>query len=326
MKTIKFNLICDDKSIRTIDDLQNNFVIDDIIEYYHNGLLQRWLRVRGYEKELESVNLINSNLSDGEIIKKLISVFNVEMEESKIEEGIYIWNFCKEREERQNQHKNIEHNREVILNEYSRGYSDLCEKIFLNPDDAPLIKSTIANITDNYEPLFGYNHRELFYKLLSKRHKLAILCLLMNEKARKFYLPIKRKDDKDQDTLDINLLSQANKDKKDMFAEINKIVKELEDNKIETLNGNIIRNDKISEEGWTPICDKEYKCMILSMKTHDIIRPTDTIDVYGYKTSKDECCFDTFCDEYKFMIFDGIEYKTKSYSSSYTRGLIYMKI
>ena len=88
----------------------------------------------------------------------------------------------------------------------------------------------------------------------------------------------------------------------------------------------IIRNDKISEEGWTPICDKKYKCMILSMKTHDIIRPTDTIDVYGYKTSKDECCFDTFCDEYKFMIFDGIEYKTKSYSSSYTRGLIYMKI
>ena len=191
MKTIKFNLICDDKSIRTIDDLQNNFVIDDIIEYYHNGLLQRWLRVRGYEKELESVNLINSNLSDGEIIKKLISVFNVEMEESKIEEGIYIWNFCKEREERQNQHKNIEHNREVILNEYSRGYCDLCYMIFENPDNAPIIKAAITDITNNYEWLFQLNHRDFFYQLLSKGHKLAILCLLTNEKARKYYLPNK---------------------------------------------------------------------------------------------------------------------------------------
>ena len=50
-KTIKFNLICNDKPIRNIDNLQDNFVIDDIIEYYHNGLLQRWLKVRGYEEE-----------------------------------------------------------------------------------------------------------------------------------------------------------------------------------------------------------------------------------------------------------------------------------
>ena len=50
-KTIKFNLICDGKPVRSIEDLQNNFSIEDILDYYNNKLLHRWLEVRGYEKE-----------------------------------------------------------------------------------------------------------------------------------------------------------------------------------------------------------------------------------------------------------------------------------
>lgn len=47
-KTIKFNLICDEKPVRTVEDLQNNFSIEDVLDYYRNGLLTRWLKVRGY--------------------------------------------------------------------------------------------------------------------------------------------------------------------------------------------------------------------------------------------------------------------------------------
>ena len=50
-KTIKFNLICDNKPIRTIEDLRENFSIEDVLEYYNNGLLQHWLLVYGYEKK-----------------------------------------------------------------------------------------------------------------------------------------------------------------------------------------------------------------------------------------------------------------------------------
>lgn len=38
-KTIKFNLICDNTPVRTIEDLQNNFSIEDVLNYYRNGLL-----------------------------------------------------------------------------------------------------------------------------------------------------------------------------------------------------------------------------------------------------------------------------------------------
>ena len=46
-KTIKFNLVCDGNPVRTIEDLQNNFSIEDVLAYYHNGLLRRGLEVRG---------------------------------------------------------------------------------------------------------------------------------------------------------------------------------------------------------------------------------------------------------------------------------------
>lgn len=58
-KTIKFNLICDNTPVRTIEDLQNNFSIEDVLDYYRNGLLCRWLKVRGYEEELKKVEEIS---------------------------------------------------------------------------------------------------------------------------------------------------------------------------------------------------------------------------------------------------------------------------
>ena len=42
-KKIKFNLICDGYSTRTIEDLQNHFSVEDMLKYYKNGLLAKWL-------------------------------------------------------------------------------------------------------------------------------------------------------------------------------------------------------------------------------------------------------------------------------------------
>ena len=76
-KTIKFNLICDDKPVRTIEDLQENFSIEDVLKYYQNGLLLRWLEVRGYESEYKKVSDI-SEIEALEIVKELIKIFFVE--------------------------------------------------------------------------------------------------------------------------------------------------------------------------------------------------------------------------------------------------------
>ena len=81
-KTIKFNLICDEKPVRTIEDLQSNFSIEDVLDYYNNKLLHRWLSVRGYNSELEAVSAIYCN-DPIEIIKELIRIFVVYTDEKK---------------------------------------------------------------------------------------------------------------------------------------------------------------------------------------------------------------------------------------------------
>ena len=100
-KTIKFNLICDNKPIRTIEDLQNNFSIEDVLEYYDKRLLHRWLEVRGYEEELEKVRAITTDSPDDpiEVAKQLIKIFNVISDDKKIEESVYILEYLKERQE-----------------------------------------------------------------------------------------------------------------------------------------------------------------------------------------------------------------------------------
>jgi len=60
-KTIKFNLILDGKPVRDIEGLQENFSIDDILLVYKNGLLEKWLKVRGFEDYLKKVEKINKN-------------------------------------------------------------------------------------------------------------------------------------------------------------------------------------------------------------------------------------------------------------------------
>ena len=49
-KTVKFNLILDGFPVRNLEGLREHFSIEDMLEYYNNGLLVKWLDVRGYGK------------------------------------------------------------------------------------------------------------------------------------------------------------------------------------------------------------------------------------------------------------------------------------
>lgn len=86
-KTIKFNLICDGYPARTIEDLQNHFSVEDMLDYYENGLLTKWLEVRGFSRELEYVRMIRDR-DPLRIVEELIQAFNIEEDEAKIKETI----------------------------------------------------------------------------------------------------------------------------------------------------------------------------------------------------------------------------------------------
>ena len=75
-------------------------------------------------------------------------------------------------------------------------------------------------MVENYDWVLELNHRDLFNDLLEKS-KLAVMCLLMNEKLRSYYLPIEMKK---EDGTVINDLT-AGSDKFVMYSSICAMIK-----------------------------------------------------------------------------------------------------
>lgn len=149
-KTIKFNLICDDKPVRTIEDLQNNFSIEDVLKYYQNGLLLRWLKVRGYEAEYKKVSEI-SEVRELEIVKKLIKIFDVETDDEKVEEGVYMLRFLEMRKDLFDSYNQDGFKTQVIIDDYQKEFKRLIDGIIRNPNDVAVIKASIAELMSNYK-------------------------------------------------------------------------------------------------------------------------------------------------------------------------------
>ena len=159
-KTIKFNLICDNTPVRTIEDLQNNFSIEDVLDYYRNGLLCRWLKVRGYEEELKKVEEIRSEDSMG-IIKELIRIFEIPCDPAEVEKSIYILKYKVESESENEQYKQESYKVEGIIEDYQQGYRSLLNTIFENQNDAAQIKAAIQEIVEKYKWVLQYDYRRV---------------------------------------------------------------------------------------------------------------------------------------------------------------------
>ena len=327
-KTIKFNLICDDKPVRTIEDLQNNFSIEDVLEYYNNKLLHRWLEVRGCSDELGKISAITSE-KPLEIIKELIIIFNVASNEKKIEEAVYMLEYLDERKELCDIYSKNDFKTKSLIDDYQTGYKQLVDGILENPEDVARIKANIAEMVTNYKWVMNLNHRELFWTLNDKS-VLAVMCLLMNENLREYYVPIESKTEDGVVTKDIDTnadkrnifnanymvnngdlsLIDTNADKRNIFNAISRLIKTSDFST--KLGDNLITFTGITDGYWKDLESKGKKFMIISMGAGDFVR---SAGVSGGDLSNVDVTD-------KFVIVDGIDYK----SNSSTRQLLYMEV
>ena len=194
-----------------------------------------------------------------------------------------------------------------IIDDYQAGYEQLVDGIIENPDDVARIKANISEIVTNYRWAMDLNHRELFWTLIEEKSVLAIMCLLMNESARNYYLPIavKRDDETVSQTLDTE-----SKDKEDMYNEVCSLTKtsyfatKLGDN-LHVFAG-------ITDGYWKDLETKGKKYMIVSMGAGDYVRGAG---IQGGDLARADI-------ENKFVIVDGIDYK----SNSASHKLLYMEV
>lgn len=214
-KTIKFYMICDDHPVRTIDDLREHFGMEDVLDYYRRGILQRWLKVRGYEAELEAVKQIDST-DDSEALTKLIQIFDVEKDPAEIAEFIEILKYneekakaAEEKKKKEEEEKaraaiekteNVEEERnnaeEQKMNKDGQNanavrdmnqYLRLVDTILENSTNKAVIKSAVKEIAEKYRHVFEQDYVNLFY-LLYECAPMAIFVMLSFDVMREKYL------------------------------------------------------------------------------------------------------------------------------------------
>lgn len=327
-KTIKFNLICDDKPVRTIEDLQENFSIEDVLKYYQNGLLLRWLEVRGYEAEYKKVSEIRE-IEGLEIVKELIKIFDIEADEKKVEEGVFMLQFLEERKELCEAYKQDSFKAQGIIDDYQTGFKQLIDGITENPNDVARIKANIVELMSGYKWAMDLNHRQLFWEL-KELSPLAIMCFLMNDEARKYFLPIPvRKDnasDADEEEKKVNIFdefeieeddstavsydTENNADKRNMYNAICSMLKASDF--VSRLGDNLHVFAGVTDGYWKDLETKGKKYMIISMGSGDYVR---SAGLQGGDLASTDI-------ENKFVIVDGIDYK----SNSSSRQLLYMEV
>ena len=82
--SFKFNLLVDGQKVRTLEELRKNFNLDDVLEHFFSGKLQKWLASRDYKHELAQVkDIVSSNKLD--VSSKLLDIFKIEHDKKELQ-------------------------------------------------------------------------------------------------------------------------------------------------------------------------------------------------------------------------------------------------
>lgn len=292
-KTIKFNLILDNNPIRNIDDLKNNFSIEDILDSYNNGLLKRWLGVRGYTEYLEKVNNIKAD-NNIDQIQELIKIFEVEYDDEKIKEGLAIIDYINERMILLDEYNKENYEARKIIDDYHQGYDSIISDIIENNDNMAKIKANVREIEENFMGLFNINYRDLYSTLIDKA-PLAIFAILMNNKMRSYFIS----DDYSSDST-ITIYGKIKE-----FLLNRTVLKEKLGIELKVFKGN-------TEAYWKDIEPKEKAFMIINMEYGNFVRNAGKFGEELANSSVNNL----------FLLVDGIDYK----SNNANHELLYIEV
>lgn len=175
-------LILGDKTFVNIEDLKNDFNVNDILSSYENGNLKIWLsyKYNDLAQELEKINSKNPK----EIIESIIRIFFKDDEnlDTIVKDACFI----------------IENTLDIKINEniaeledYINQYNSIVNSLFnldIAVDDYDNIKKSLEKLYNEYNGLFNYYYEDFFYKFYNQKNYYVILSILANENIRRMFL------------------------------------------------------------------------------------------------------------------------------------------
>ena len=127
-KVLKFGLMLDDCNVRSIEGLQEHFVIEDVLKYFEDGTLSRWLRVWGYKEQLVAVEAIEKTLDKKDIVLQLANIFGIEdVDAADIEKALSVFSYLDKKQKFQ---VTVQENalfKKQAVEEYLAGYEAIVQ-------------------------------------------------------------------------------------------------------------------------------------------------------------------------------------------------------
>lgn len=290
-KTIKFNLILDNCPVRNIEGMQEHFSMEDMLKYFDDGRLLRWLDVRGYEKEYEKVAAIDKNAGKKAIITELVKIFEiVDLDDSEIEKAICILSYLDEEKELNAIYKENAFEKKQVIDDYHSGYAALVMHMEENKDNMAVLKADAIQMEREYFGLFELNHYELYFRLIVSAPK-ALFAILTRDVFRKFWIG-EEANEKIYTSVKYSLLVTSKS--KEILGDDLKIVK---------------RN---TQAMWDPIERPEVKLMVINIADGTFIKNAGN---YSEKLGATDV-------NYNLVKFDGLEYQCNNENYE----LLYMEV
>ena len=221
-KIPKFNLTMDGELVRSIEELQNNFSVDDILDHFESKRLHKWLKSRGFTDYLTKVEAIEYDDKTA-IIKPLMDIFEIDYSDEDLSDILDQLKYVpdkKNKDTNESAQKDMtkstidplssDRSSSVNLDYESQKYDELVKEIINDPENLELIKKNIDLLGSKYYAFFSRDALYLFHKL-SKHSHLALFAILDNPKAIRPYLPFFEKE------YNSYITSLFNKDFKKLF-------------------------------------------------------------------------------------------------------------
>lgn len=222
MAKIKFNLNFGGEQVRTLEDLRENFSIEDVLDVYYKGLLVKWLDVHNHKDKLEKVKAIQATDARG-ILSELIKIFGISDDPEEIRESLSVLDYLeerkkahedmkahgipdyekvkKERDELLKQNEELREMRDSITPEIEapasttqaeapktakKSYEALVQGIIDNHQDLNHIYDCLDIITTDYPDILREKYSELFNRLYESRPH-TIIPLFAHHDTRPYY-------------------------------------------------------------------------------------------------------------------------------------------
>lgn len=187
---LKFNLLIGGKECRTLEEVKENFNIDDIKKYYDSDLLERWLLNNDYKDLCYEIQALKSKVDIHYMPACVLSHINIKQELKDIffqehKKNETVSSFVSITSNYKDYYNYNDYKNYSTADEYFNNYKKIVN-VIIN-DSTDYIKSYIDLLAERYSYFFCYDYKNFIKKIMENKNYYALFCMFYNDFMR-YYL------------------------------------------------------------------------------------------------------------------------------------------